>query len=95
MDKSTRKSEVLKTKNENVTPPLAIENTQPQPALRNTRVDTHTSVLYAPSSEHTLMSMKTARNFFGIEERPKGDICWKGLPVEKVGDKKIKIVEVV
>ena len=58
MDKSFRKKEVLKNKNENVTTQVAIQNT---------RDGTHPGVLNDLSLEHTLTTMKTAI-FFSKEK---------------------------
>ena len=92
MNESTKIiGEALKNKNENVTPQLAIENTQP--IVQNTRDDTHSGLLHDPFSEHTLTAMKTARKFFWRKERPNGDRFWNGVPVEKVGHRNFQTGE--
>ena len=35
--------------------------------------------------------MQNQKGFFRIEERINGDIIWNGLPVENLGDNKLKI----
>ena len=74
MDKSIKKlGEVLKQNSENATLlELAKENTNP--ALEKNQAQL--VVIYGTSFEHTLEKMKTASNFFEIEERPNGDMFW-------------------
>ena len=49
-----------------------MENTQNQPGR-----------FYDTSLEHTLENMKTASIFFEMEERPKGDMFWNKITVQK------------
>ena len=79
-----------KPKLENKTPnEFAVENAQP--ATENFHNQTHGGVLCEPSPEHTVLTMKTANNNFGIEERPNGDIFWIGKLVEKLGGSRFQI----
>ena len=55
-------------------------------------------MLYDPSSEHFVTTMKTTKKFSEIEERHilnSGDIFLNSVPIEKLGDNKIQIGEVV
>ena len=67
--------------NENITPKPAIENTQ-----------TQSSILYDASLENTLTNMKEKeKGFFKIREDIDGQRYWNNLPIEILGDSRIKI----
>ena len=75
MDKSTENlEEVFKPKSEDLTPQIATENTQLQPAVQNTRDDTHAGIKYDTSLENILSNMKNRSIFFQIVEKENGDI---------------------
>ena len=73
---------VLKSKSDDVSPPLAIGNTQ------NERK--HPGVLHETSLGNRLSKLKKANNFFKREERINGDIFWKNKPFENLGDSTLK-----
>ena len=77
--------------NENITPKPAIENTPNiQPAIENTQ--TQPGVLYEVSLENTLTNMKEKeKGFFKIGEDIDGQRYWNNLPIEILGDSRIKI----
>ena len=102
-NKWVRIGDIIK-KSQQVTPQLAIENTQtqsktPQAAIENTLtpqpVEYNEGVIYDVELENTLNNIKNNAGFFKIEERDNGDVFWNGFPVEKIAGNKIKINEIV
>ena len=77
--------------NENITPKPAIENTPTiQTAIENTQ--TQPGILYEVSLENTLTNMKEKeKGFFKIREDENGQRYWNNLPIEILGDSRIKI----
>ena len=90
MNASTKNLETVlqKSNSENEARQVALETVPP--ANENTLNRLKAKVLYEPSYEHSLATIKTASNFSETKEIPNGDIFWKGRSVEKLGGSRLQ-----